>query len=168
MAERGALSLLTLLCLTLVSTENTAAKHVDKGKGCFHVVLSLLSFDHLHIFSHLAWKNLAHTNQGLGGLACKEQLLTLRNGARRLTDNPPGPIFHNFKSRLRCRNWHNIYTRSSRDRCVKQHAFTHLPFVLVERGLPRCPLFSPARRAPRLRADCLHCAHFWDIFSPSF
>lgn len=30
MAERGALSLLSLLCLTFL---HTAAKHVDKGKG---------------------------------------------------------------------------------------------------------------------------------------
>lgn len=123
------------------------------------------------IFSHLAWKNLARTNQGSGGqgVACKEQLLTLRNGARRLTDNPPRPIFHNFKSRLRCRNWHNIYTRSSRDPRVKQHAFTHLPFVLAERGAASVPpFFSPARRAPRLRADCLHCAHFLGRISPLF
>lgn len=35
MAERGALSLLTLLCLTFFFTEHTAAKHVDKGKGFF-------------------------------------------------------------------------------------------------------------------------------------
>ena len=32
MAERGALSLLSLLCLTSLYTETTAAKHVDKGK----------------------------------------------------------------------------------------------------------------------------------------
>lgn len=32
MAERGALSLLSLLCLTFLYTETTAAKHVDKGK----------------------------------------------------------------------------------------------------------------------------------------
>ncbi|TKS69553.1 hypothetical protein D9C73_003618 [Collichthys lucidus] len=30
MAERGALSLLSLLCLTFLYTETTAAKHVDK------------------------------------------------------------------------------------------------------------------------------------------
>lgn len=33
MAERGALSLLSLLCLTFLYTETTAAKHVDKGSG---------------------------------------------------------------------------------------------------------------------------------------
>lgn len=33
MAERGALSLLSLLCLTFLSTETTAAKHVDKGSA---------------------------------------------------------------------------------------------------------------------------------------
>lgn len=32
MAERGALWLLSLLCLTFLYTETTAAKHVDKGK----------------------------------------------------------------------------------------------------------------------------------------
>ncbi|XP_067351865.1 neogenin 1a isoform X8 [Channa argus] len=31
MAERGALSLLSLLCLTFIHTESTVAKHVDKG-----------------------------------------------------------------------------------------------------------------------------------------
>ncbi|TMS13686.1 Neogenin, partial [Larimichthys crocea] len=33
MAERGALSLLSLLCLTFLYTETTAAKHVDKGSA---------------------------------------------------------------------------------------------------------------------------------------
>ncbi|XP_032379160.1 neogenin 1a isoform X1 [Etheostoma spectabile] len=33
MAERGALSLLSLLCLTFLSTETAAAKHVDKGSA---------------------------------------------------------------------------------------------------------------------------------------
>ncbi|XP_063737566.1 neogenin 1a [Eleginops maclovinus] len=33
MAERGALSLLSLLCLTFLYTETTAAKHVDKGSS---------------------------------------------------------------------------------------------------------------------------------------
>lgn len=33
MAERGALSLLSLLCLTFLQTETTAAKHVDKGSA---------------------------------------------------------------------------------------------------------------------------------------
>ncbi|XP_076012449.1 neogenin 1a isoform X2 [Genypterus blacodes] len=33
MAERGALSLLSLLCLTFLHIGNTAAKHVDKGSG---------------------------------------------------------------------------------------------------------------------------------------
>ncbi|XP_070684464.1 neogenin 1a isoform X2 [Pempheris klunzingeri] len=33
MAERGALSLLSLLCLTFLHTETTAAKHVDKGSA---------------------------------------------------------------------------------------------------------------------------------------
>ncbi|KAM8894421.1 LOW QUALITY PROTEIN: neogenin 1a [Spinachia spinachia] len=33
MAERGALSLLSLLCLTFLRTETTAAKHVDKGSA---------------------------------------------------------------------------------------------------------------------------------------
>lgn len=41
MAERGALSLLSLLCLTFLYTETTAAKHVDKGK-CFEYTAALL------------------------------------------------------------------------------------------------------------------------------
>lgn len=37
MAERGALSLLSLLCLTFL---HTAAKHVDKGKGFLRTAAS--------------------------------------------------------------------------------------------------------------------------------
>lgn len=120
------------------------------------------------IFSHLAWKNLAYTNRRLGwGLACKEQLLTLRNGASKLTDTRPPSNFHNFKSRLRFRNRHNIYTRSSRGRCVKQHAFTHLPFVLVERGLPRCPLF-PGKTCATVACRLFALRTFLGHISPLF
>ncbi|XP_041839895.1 neogenin 1a isoform X5 [Melanotaenia boesemani] len=35
MAERGALSLLSLLCLTFLYTETTAAKHADKGSAAY-------------------------------------------------------------------------------------------------------------------------------------
>lgn len=46
MAERGALSLLSLLCLTFLHTETTAAKHVDKGTCLQHnaALLYLCSF----------------------------------------------------------------------------------------------------------------------------
>lgn len=50
MAERGALSLLTLLFLTLFFTEHTAAKHVDKGKCSFLFPIFTLSV--VSIFSH--------------------------------------------------------------------------------------------------------------------
>lgn len=41
MAERGALSLLCLLCLTFL---HTAAKHVDKGKGFLRTACSPVLF----------------------------------------------------------------------------------------------------------------------------
>lgn len=100
-------------------------------------------------------------------MACKEQLLTLRNGARRLTDNPPRSILHNFKSRLRCRNWHNIYTRSSRDPCVKQHAFTHLPFVLAERGgCLGAPFFLPGKTCAAVACRLFALRTFFGTYFP--
>lgn len=42
MAERGALSLLSLLCLTFLHPERAAAKHVDKGKGFLRTAASPL------------------------------------------------------------------------------------------------------------------------------
>lgn len=58
MAERGALSLLSLLCLTFLSAETTVAKHVDKGKCLTHCELLCSMSASLH----LDWRNLPSTN----------------------------------------------------------------------------------------------------------
>lgn len=77
MAERGALSLLSLLCLTSLYTETTAAKHVDKGKTLTDTAAVLMCVCGFTPLTYL------HRVE-LGGIETNGMLALIRRVARRL------------------------------------------------------------------------------------